>query len=232
MIYELDVRSICHNLLATLTRRPEAYHRKVLAGPSDERRRGQHPRPRGLQARRARPAAAVRPRTAQSLLDHFYRLRRRHRPGRPRRAREAGDFVGGVYEARLRRSTDRMQVQLTREGHVDGHPVRITKGVTLEAGSSTLEIAYLLEGLPTDRPLHFAVEFNFAGLPSGADDRYFRLPSGEVRGQLGTQLDLHEVRSDQPGRRMARHRRRLECRPPHCHLDVPGRNGQPKRRGL
>ncbi len=34
-LYELDVRSICHNLLATLTRRPEAYHRKVLAGPSE-----------------------------------------------------------------------------------------------------------------------------------------------------------------------------------------------------
>ena len=34
MLYELDVRSICHNLLATLARRPEAYHRKVLAGAS------------------------------------------------------------------------------------------------------------------------------------------------------------------------------------------------------
>ena len=32
-IYELDVRSICHNLLATLSRRPEAYHRRVKAGP-------------------------------------------------------------------------------------------------------------------------------------------------------------------------------------------------------
>ena len=29
---ELDVRRIRHNLLATLARRPEAYHRKVLAG--------------------------------------------------------------------------------------------------------------------------------------------------------------------------------------------------------
>ena len=34
-IYELDVRSICHNLLATLSRRPEAYHRRVLAGPAE-----------------------------------------------------------------------------------------------------------------------------------------------------------------------------------------------------
>jgi len=31
-LYELDVRSISHNLLATLMRRPEAYHQKVLAG--------------------------------------------------------------------------------------------------------------------------------------------------------------------------------------------------------
>src|SRR5690606_35444561 len=34
-IYELDVKTICHNLQATLTRRPEAYHRKVLKGPND-----------------------------------------------------------------------------------------------------------------------------------------------------------------------------------------------------
>ena len=31
-LYELDVRSICHNLLATLSRREEAYHAKVRAG--------------------------------------------------------------------------------------------------------------------------------------------------------------------------------------------------------
>ena len=45
-IYELDVKSICHNLGATLTRRPEAYHRKVLGGPSEGGGRGgQHSRP-------------------------------------------------------------------------------------------------------------------------------------------------------------------------------------------
>ena len=72
-------------------------------------------------------------------------------------------------------------------------PLRITKGLTLEAGSSTLEIAYLLEGLPQDRPLHFAVEFNFAGLPAGADDRYFYGDDRQRLGQLGTRLDLHDA---------------------------------------
>src|SRR5690606_28991334 len=35
-MYELDVKAICHNLLATLSRRPEAYHRAVLRGPSED----------------------------------------------------------------------------------------------------------------------------------------------------------------------------------------------------
>jgi hypothetical protein len=55
-----------------------------------------------------------------------------------------------------------------------------------------LEFSYLLEGLPQDRTFHFGVELNLAGLPSGADDRYFY--RGEERlGQLGQQLDLHDV---------------------------------------
>ena len=50
-MYELDVRSICHNLLATLARQPEAYHRKVLAGPNAQRRRRrQHSRSGRVQA--------------------------------------------------------------------------------------------------------------------------------------------------------------------------------------
>jgi alpha-amylase len=58
-----------------------------------------------------------------------------------------------------------------------------------------LEIAYLLENLPTDRTLHFAVEFNFAGLPSGADDRYFLDGEQHRLGQLGSRLDLSGVQS-------------------------------------
>ena len=51
----------------------------------------------------------------------------------------------------------------------------------------------MLEGLPEDRPLHFGVEFNFAGLPSHADDRYFYRGDQQQLGQLQTQLDLENV---------------------------------------
>jgi len=104
-------------------------------------------------------------------------------------APEAGDFASGAYEAKVRRNPDRIQVMMTRNGHVDGLPVKITKGVTLSSGANTLEVAYLLEGLQPSRPLNFAVELQFAGLPAGADDRYFHR-GPERYGQLGEHFDL------------------------------------------
>jgi len=35
-IYQLDIRSICHNLQATMARRPEAYHRQVQGGEGSD----------------------------------------------------------------------------------------------------------------------------------------------------------------------------------------------------
>jgi len=85
-----------------------------------------------------------------------------------------------------------VQVQLARTGLVHGREVRLTKGITLAAGSNVLDVVYLLENLPPDLQLHLAVEFNFAGLPSGADDRYFHVGNKRY-GQLGSHLDLHDI---------------------------------------
>ena len=114
----------------------------------------------------------------KSLLDHFYDDQVSLDAIADGDARELGDFVAGHYDAKLRRNPDRIQVQLSRTGVVDQSQIRITKGITMQAGSGTLEIAYLLEDLPPDRTLHFAVEMNFAGLPAGADDRYFHQGEG------------------------------------------------------
>jgi alpha-amylase len=196
MLYELDVRSICHNLLATLARRPEPYHRKILAGANNGN--GQvasiHDRVVFKQAGLDQRLQYDRwPR--KSLLDHFYDAGATLEAASRGEAAEHGDFVQGVYESKIRRSSDRVQVQLTRLGHVAGRDVRITKGITLIAGSPTLEIAYVLENLPPDLATHFAVEFNFSGLPSGADDRYFHDGQGHRLGQLGRRLDLSDAQA-------------------------------------
>jgi alpha-amylase len=193
MLYELDCRSIAHNLLATLTRRPEAYHSKVLGGDGRNDVAGVSDKvifkQEGLDTR-----LQYDDHPRKSLIDHFYDPAATLEQVSHGDARDVADFLHSAYEARLRRNPTRMQAQFTSEGMVGDAHVQITKSVTLEAGSSTLEIAYLLEGLPQDYPLHFAIEFNFAGLPSGADDRFFYGDARERFGQLGTKLDLHDAR--------------------------------------
>ncbi len=194
-LYELDVRAIEHNLLATLARRPEAYHEKVLRGENQ----GGNGDCASIHDRVVFKQAGLDTRVQyddhprKSLVDLFYEPGATLDDVAACRARQAGDFAHARYEARVRRNPNRIQVQLSHQGRVDDLPVKITKGVTLDAGSSVLEIAYLLENLPPDRPLHFAVELNFAGMPPGADDRYFRDADGNRLGQLGERLDLAEA---------------------------------------
>jgi len=193
-MYEFDIRSICHNVSAALTRRPESYHRKVLAGPSTngENVESIHDRvvfkQEGLDQKLQYDTLA-----RHSLIDHFYDEQASVAAVSTGEAQERGDFAGSVYEAKIRRSADRVQAQFTRQGNAWGVPFTLTKGVTLSAGSDDLEITYLLEGLPQDRSFHFAVEFNLAGLPSGADDRYFFQQNAEKLGHLGESLDLHDA---------------------------------------
>ncbi|MGD0382462.1 MAG: alpha-amylase/4-alpha-glucanotransferase domain-containing protein, partial [Thermoguttaceae bacterium] len=191
---ELDVRKIKLNLLATLARRIEAYHRKVLAGAgvNSEHVASIHDRVVFKQPdldKRLQYDDHLR----KSLVDLFYDNDAALEAVVSGQAPQLGDFLNSVYEARIRRNPDRIQVQLSRDGLVGGAPLRITKGLTLDSGSSTLQVAYLLENLPQDHPLHFAVELNFAGLPAGAEDRYFSDSDGNRLGQLGTWLDLADV---------------------------------------
>ena len=195
-MYELDVRSICHNLLATLTRREEAYHQAVRGGESDAHSdvTSIHDRVIFKQADLDQRLQFDRYRR-KSLVDHFYPVDTSAASVLAGEYQELGDFVNGPFEARLRRNPRRMQLQLTRDGVVADRAVRITKGLTLDAGGQTLEIGYVLEGLPPGERIHFAAEFNFAGLPAGIHDRYFHDVQGNTLGQLGERLDLEGIES-------------------------------------
>jgi alpha-amylase len=194
-LYELDVRPICHNLLATFARRPEAYHRKVLAGNNGAG--GEvasiHDRVVFKQPdldQRLHYDHALR----KSLIDHFWDNEAGLEGVAAGAMLERGDFAQGPYETVIRRNPDRIQVLLSRNGNAWGVPLKITKGVTLAAGGATLEIAYLIEGLPPGQTFHFGVEMNFAGMPAGIDDRYFFQDDGARLGQLGQRLNLQAVR--------------------------------------
>jgi alpha-amylase len=177
-----------------MQRRPEAYHRKVLAGanPDADGVASIHDRvvfkQEGLDQLLQYDAY---PR--KSLMDHFYDEGATLEAVRRGEALERGDFVDLPFDAKLRRAADRVQLQMTRQGNAWGVPLTITKAVTMVAGSDQLEIAYLIEQLPRDGVFHFGIEFNFAGLPAGADDRFFSDVQGQRLGQLGEAQDLQNT---------------------------------------
>jgi len=194
MLYELDLRDQRHNLLATLDRRPEAYHEQVLAGPGvarsvvDASQLAKF-KQEGLE-RMVRYDSSRR----KSLVDHFWDLEVSPAAIADCTAPERGDFAAGAYEASIRRNPGRIQALLTRSGNCWGIPFTLSKAVTLAAGCRTLEIAYKLEGLPADFRQHLAVEFNFAGLPAGAGGRFFYDESRRDLGDLGSRLEIRDAR--------------------------------------
>ena len=230
MLAELDVRRIQHNLLATLSRQPEAYHRKVLAGANQQNGNcaSIHDRVVFKQADLDQRIQYDKyPR--KSLLDLFYDNETTLAAVASGQADVRSDFTQANYEAKIRRNANRIQVQLVRDGWACGVPVRITKGLTLDAGSATLEIAYLLENLPQDRPLHFAVEMNFAGLPSGRRRPLLPRPRRQPPGAAWHAARSGRVPGPAPVRRVAGHRRGAEDLAADAFLDLPGRDGQPER---
>jgi alpha-amylase len=195
MLYELDLYDQGHNLLATLDRRPEAYHAQVLAGPGNARSvvdasQVARFKQEGLE-RMVRYDATRR----KSLVDHFWDCDTQAEHVVAGTAMERGDFAAGSYEASVRRNPGRIQVLLSRVGNVWGIPCTLSKAVTIEAGSRTLEIAYKLEGLPPGFRQHLAVEFNFAGMPDRAEGRFFYDETRRNLGELGGRLDLTDVRT-------------------------------------
>jgi 4-alpha-glucanotransferase len=198
-LYELDIRGIRHNLLATLDRRPEPYHDVV-------RQAGQQRHGDGHDEKIASIHESVRfkqpdldqrivydrwPR--KSLVDHFLQPQLtldQFRAG----TGQVSDFETGVYQSWLRRSDNRVEAVMKREGHVGPYQVRLTKVVGLSSASgSRLDIHYELENLPPEVPLHFGIEFNFAGMAAGAPDRYYYDASGRRLGQLESVQELSSM---------------------------------------
>ena len=197
-LYELDVRGAAHNALATLDRRPEPYHAKILshaAGGHEDPSEGDgdaavsiHDLVQFKQPDLDRKIAYDAHRT-KALVDYFLE------PGLTRDAFRNGagglsDCPAGVFETKIARSAAAATVTMTRTARVSRFAVEMTKTVTLAAGSNSLSVRYEFAGLPAGRPVHFATAVHLAGMAGAAEDRYFHDAAGDRRGTLDTALDL------------------------------------------
>ena len=136
-MYELDLRELSHNLLATIQRRPESYHQKVRAGQnrgSDETS-SIHDRvvfkQEGLEQR-----LGYDQRLRKNLIDHYWDDEVDLGSVADGVAWERGDFADGPYEATTLVSPECIQVQLKRSGNAWGVPLTLTKSVILKSGEA------------------------------------------------------------------------------------------------
>ena len=195
-LYELDLRNIGVNLLATLNRRPEPYHQTVLesGGKSDsvdDIDFNKHEGARFKQENLDQQIAYDRwPR--KSLVDHFLKPGTSLTEFRNGNA-EAGDFLEGVYQTHIRRFDQRVEATMSRQGKIGNANVKVTKRVTLESSNSgQLEVDYELSHLPANHEFQFAVEWNFSSMPAAQTDRYFYDGDGNRRGPLETIQELSD----------------------------------------
>ena len=195
-IYELDSRHATVNLLATLDRRPEAYHGTIRAAATDPRTRNHQPSilDRVVLKQDDLDQRLVYDRhPRKALVDHFYA------PGTTLadlvagREADLGDFAVGTYLARVNRSPTQVGVAMERPGLVDGHSIQVKKTIWIEADSGFLDVHYVLDELPIGVRLLFAVEINLAAMAGHAHDRYYADPTGLRLGMLDAKLDLERA---------------------------------------
>lgn len=193
-LYELDIRNNGVNLLATLNRRPEAYHQAILDFGSQSGTGGGKLASIQESIKFKQPDLDKRicydkwPR--KSLVDHFLR---------PLLTRDEflsgdgtiGDFETGVYDASVRKGESRIALEMHRKGRAGELTGEIRKMVVLSSDRpNEILIQYQVSGFPKNMPLHLGIELNFAAMPGGADDRYFYNVSGDRLGMLDSALDL------------------------------------------
>ncbi|MDO4550072.1 MAG: DUF1926 domain-containing protein [Planctomycetia bacterium] len=203
-LYELDLLRIPHNLLATLARRKEAYHQKIVQyhnASHEEDVSSIHQRvvfkQKGLE-KFLQYDSYLR----KSMTDLFFS------PGTTLDRLFYGeilpqsDFAAKEYTASAEILDNACEVILRTSGKVIAqdstvHPIQLTKILTLPVNSCSLRIRYHLENLPHDAVFHFGSEFHFSGLPANCKDRFFynynpheKNPERHTLGHLGTRLDL------------------------------------------
>ncbi|MBD3426510.1 MAG: DUF1926 domain-containing protein [Candidatus Omnitrophica bacterium] len=186
IIKEIDSKKVCQNLMNTLSRRKEAYHRKILEKIA---RHSQESDDQEVQTIHDGIQAAS-PELKEhlsydwydryGLIDHFLDGETSIEDFSRCSYHEAGDFVRGLYEHRIDRSKKGVTVTMKREGRVDSSRVLVTKVLVMPAKGAHFSVDYTIENRE-DRPLElvFAPEMNIT-MPDANSERYLLVTDGQI----------------------------------------------------
>jgi hypothetical protein len=205
-LFELDYKPKEINLLDTMTRREEGYHRKLLAM-------------RNQNSNHSHDVASIHDMVVAkeenldqylhydwyrrgSLIDHFLNPNTTIELVANSQYNEDGDFVLSSYNCETKQHKGRLNIILTRSGKVwvDGvhRTISLQKNIQVLPNGSELLITYRITNLDqVPLKLWFAIEFNFALLAGNAPDRYYYIPGKKIDNPIlaskGTHSNVHEM---------------------------------------
>ncbi len=189
MLYELDYKPVAKNILDTMTRRKEGYHKKLAAAvvPGNESQRTASIHDLIL-AKEPNLLSKLHYDfyERKSFIDHFFNENTTLQSFASAQYQEMGDFFNQEYKIRSRQtSPDMASVQLSRLGKVgyrgEQEMVRIDKNIKFSNNNGTITAYYTLTNNGKNPlQLWFGVEFNFALQAGHADDRYYYLKTGKI----------------------------------------------------
>jgi len=199
ILKELDSKEVCQNLINSLARRKEAYHKVIIE-------KIEHPAEEGEEVKTIHDGIQVADEGVKdhltydwydrySLIDHFIGEDVYPEAFARCEYNEIGDFVKGVYDLDHAVSADGIQVTMKRTGLVDGASVSVSKEITLSRKDAGFSVKYLIEN-KEDRAINFTFgpEFNLT-MPDADSDRYSLVTDGAKKGsKLGETAEADGIK--------------------------------------
>ncbi|HDL17440.1 MAG TPA: DUF1926 domain-containing protein [Bacteroidetes bacterium] len=186
-IFELDYKPGAVNLIDTMTRREEAYHRKLLKEHQNNHADGVASIHDLIISKEENLQQYLKYDwyDRNALIDHFLAPNTSIRKFADSQYHEIGDFIHHPYEFDIKSDSVGANIILSRDGFIrmkqEQVPVRISKKLTIYQEKSLVQIEYRIRNISAEKlDLHFGVEWNTGLLAGHNGDRFYRSPDVEI----------------------------------------------------
>lgn len=176
---ELDAKKVSHNLMNSLTRRKEAYHRKILKKIEEASHQANGEKARTIHDDIQKVDASLKNHLKydeyerNSLIDHFLKEDVTIEDFSGGNCKEEGDFTGKAYAFETKESPNKLTLTMKREGKVSGKKISLIKEVVLPKKGPSFSVKYTVTNRETGPVnLLFGSEFNIT-MPEADSSRYF-----------------------------------------------------------
>ena len=194
---ELDHKKLNQNFINTLSRKKEAYHRKMLKKIEEENLEGEE------EIKTIHDDVQVTDKSLKdhliydtyertSFIDHFLAKDLMLDEFIKGDYREEGDFAGSAYEHSIERGKNKIKLLMEREGRAAGSSLLLRKEVSFEANSEGFSVLYRLKNTGEEEvDLLFAPEINLT-MPFGDSQRYSIFTSNDDKKARKLQENISE----------------------------------------